>query len=91
MALERLGRGMQIALVGGVFAAGFVCGSLGRGRADAQLKEMGGAVMKQAGEQGGALGSASQLATAIGDMQQHVDGLQKNIETLKKVKTAIGG
>jgi hypothetical protein len=91
MTLERLGHGMQIALVGGVFAAGFVCGSLGRGRADAQLKEMGGAVMKQAGEQGGALGSVSQLATAIGDMQQHVDGLQKNIETLKQVKTAIGG
>jgi hypothetical protein len=91
MTLERLGRGMQIALVGGVFAAGFVCGSLGRGRADAQLKEIGGAVMKQAGEQGGAAGSVSQLATAIGDMQQHVDGLQKNIETLKTVKAAIGG
>jgi hypothetical protein len=84
-------RGMQVALIGGVFALGFVCGSLDRGRANAQMKEMGGSVMKQAGESGGVLGSATQLGSSIVDMQQHIDGLQKNMETLKKIKAALGG
>lgn len=47
-------------------------------------------MIKKAGESG-ALGSVGQLGTAILDMQQHVDGLQKNLDTLKKVKSAIGG
>jgi hypothetical protein len=47
--------------------------------------------LQKAGESSGALGSAVQLGTAIVDMQQHVDGLQKNIEVLKKVKSALGG
>ena len=47
--------------------------------------------MEKAGESGGALGSAVQLGSAIVDMQQHVDGLQKNIDVLKKVKTSLGG
>jgi hypothetical protein len=29
--------------------------------------------------------------TAIVEMQQHVDGLQKNIDVLKKVKSSLGG
>jgi hypothetical protein len=87
----RLGRGWQLALVSGVFAVGFVCGSLGRGRADAQLKDLGAAAMKQAGESGGTLGSVAQLGTAIGDMQGQVEGLQKNLEVLRKIKAALGG
>ena len=47
--------------------------------------------MEKAGESGGPLGSAVQLGQAIGDMQQHVDGRQKNIEVLKKVKSSLGG
>jgi hypothetical protein len=31
------------------------------------------------------------LGTAITEMQHHVDGLQKNINTLKGVQSAIGG
>ena len=84
-------RGVQIALLGGVFGGGFLCGTLTQRRADAQLKELGEAAMKKAGESGGALGGAVQLGKAIVDMQQHVDGLQKNIDVLKKVKSSLGG
>ena len=47
-------------------------------------------VMKKAGESG-KLGPVGDLGSSIVDMQQHVDGLQKNLETLKKVKSALGG
>jgi hypothetical protein len=64
---------------------------LSQQRADAQLKEMGGTLMKQAGESGGMLGSAAQLGTSVTEMQEHVNGLQRNIETLKKVQSALTG
>jgi hypothetical protein len=31
------------------------------------------------------------LGTSIVEMQDHVNGLQKNIDTLKKVQSALGG
>ena len=46
--------------------------------------------MKQAGESG-KLGSVGDLGSAIVDMEKHVDGLQKNLDTFKKVKSALGG
>jgi len=52
---------------------------------------VGGAAMKEAAGGGGALGQAAKLGTAITDMQSQVDGLQKNLETLKTIKSAIGG
>lgn len=85
------GRGVRIGIVAAVFGAGFLCGSITQRSADAQLKELGAAAMKQAGESGGALGAATQLGTAVIDMQQHVDGLQKNIDVLKKLKASLGG
>lgn len=84
-------RALQIGVLGTMFAAGFMCGSVLQRSADAQVKELGEAVMKQAGESGGTLGSVTQLGSAIVDMQKHVDGLQKNIETLNKIKSALGG
>lgn len=88
---EGLGRALRIGVVAAVFGAGFLCGSVTQRRADAQLKELGEAAMKQAGESGGALGAATQLGTAVVDLQQHVDGLQKNIDVLKKIKASLGG
>ena len=79
-------RKAPLALVAVVFALGFLCGSVTQRRAEAQL----GDVMKKAGESG-ALGSVGDLGSAIVDMQKHVDGLQKNLETFKKVKSALGG
>jgi hypothetical protein len=74
-----------------VFAAGYVCGTLHREPAGAQFKELGQGAMKEAAQGGGALGGVMELGTAIVDMQQHVDGLQKNIDVLKKVKAGLGG
>jgi hypothetical protein len=73
-------------LATGIFLLGFVCGSVMQPKAEAQL----GDVMKKAGGSG-ALGSVGELGTSIVEMQDHVTGLQKNIDTLKKVKSALGG
>jgi hypothetical protein len=78
-------RARRAGVLGMVFAAGLVLGSLGQRGAEAQL----GDVMKRAGESG-ALGAAGDLGSAIVDMQEHVNGLQKNIDTLKKVRSALG-
>ncbi len=91
MGQTRINRMLQIGLLLGVFGGGFLCGSLTQRRADAQLKELGEAAMEKAGQSGGMVGSAVQLGKAITDMQQHVDGLQKNIDVLKKVKSSLGG
>jgi len=40
---------------------------------------------------GGALGSAAEMGTSIMEMQEHVTGLQKNLDTFKKVQSALGG
>ncbi len=85
------GRAIRVALVGTIFAVGFLCGSVSQRRADAQLGELGKEAMEKAGQSGGALGSAAKLGGAIVEMQQHVDGLQKNIDVLKKVKSSLGG
>jgi hypothetical protein len=76
--------------IGAVFAAGYLCGALLQpAPAEAQIGDL----MKQAGDAtgGGALGTAMKLGTSITDMQKNVDGLQKNIEILQEVKTALGG
>jgi hypothetical protein len=86
MAHRSFGPAIRVALVAGVFAAGFFCGSLAHRDADAQVGDM----LKKAGESG-ALGSVGQLGAAIVDMQEHVSALQKNLDTLKKVKSALGG
>jgi hypothetical protein len=75
-------------MVAVVFTAGYLCGSLTEQRsANAQMGEL----MKRATEGGGILGSAAQLGTTISDMEKNVSGLQKNLDTLRKVKAALGG
>ena len=91
MAYGSRGRIIRVGVVGMVFAAGFLCGSVTQHRADAQLGDLGKAAMEKAGESGGVLGSATKLGEAIVDMQKNVDGLQKNIDVLKKVKSSLGG
>ena len=91
MTRQMIGRGVRVGVLAGMFAAGFIFGSVSQRSADAQLGELGKDALKQAGGSGGALGSAAQLGSAIVEMQQHVDGLQKNIDILKQVKTGLGG
>lgn len=82
---------IRVAAVAAIFGAGFLCGSISQQNANAQFEDIGAAVLKSAAGSGGTLGSIAQLATTISDMEKNVGGLQKNIDTLKKVKTALGG
>ena len=95
MPASKVKRGILVGLLATMFVAGFLCGSLNQRQANAQLDELkdlaGKAALQQAGAMGGAVGSLVELGTAIVDMQKHVDGLQNNIDTLKKVKSALGG
>jgi len=86
-----LGRSLLAGMLMGTFAAGFFCGSVSQHRADAQVKELGGTLMKGAAGSGGLLGAASELGSSIVEMQEHVSGLQKNIDSLKKVQSALTG
>jgi len=75
-------RWVFVSLLGGMFGLGFVSGSVRQQTAQAQVQVPG---------VGGALGSVTELGSSIVEMQQHVDGLQKNLATLKKVQAALGG
>lgn len=82
---------IRIGVVAVVFSAGYLCGSMTQHTANAQMGDFGNELLKKAAESGGSLGSIAQLGTAITDMEKNVSGLQKNIDTLKKVKAALGG
>src|SRR5215831_19646903 len=72
-------RWVFVSLLGGIFALGFVSGAVSQRPAQAQIPGL-----------GGALGSVQELGSSIVEIQQHVDGLQKNVATLKKVQGALG-
>lgn len=91
MSRNTIAYSIRIGIVTAVFSAGYFCGSLPPQNADAQMGEFGSELLKKTTESGGTLGSIAQLGTAIADMEKHVSGLQKNIDTLKKVKTVLGG
>jgi hypothetical protein len=63
---------------------------LSQRHADAQVGGLGG-VLEKAGSMGGPVGSAAQLGSSLVEMQDHVNGLQKNIDSLKKVQAALTG
>jgi hypothetical protein len=58
--------------------------------ANARLGKFGEQMLNEAKESGCALGSVAQLGSAITDMEKNVDGLQQNLDTLKKVQAALG-
>ncbi len=78
---------LGVAAILGVFGLGYFCGTIGQRQADAQL----GGVLEQAGKMGGPVGAAGQLGSSIVEMQDHVSGLQKNLDSLKKIQSALGG
>jgi hypothetical protein len=88
MARTIIRRAAMTGIILSVFALGFVCGSATQPRASAQGL---GGLLDQGGKMGGPLGAASQLGTSIVEMQDHVNGLQKNIDALQKVKAALTG
>jgi hypothetical protein len=86
-----VGKGVRIGAVVALFAFGWFCGAVSQRSAEAQLGDVGKAVMEKAGDQGGSLGAAAKLGTSISDIQTHLDALQKNVDTLNSIKSMIGG
>jgi hypothetical protein len=82
----------RLAMTGMLFAAftlGYVCGSVSQPpHASAQLP---GGLLEKATPGGGPLAAAGQLGSSITEMEQHVSGLQKNLDTLKKIQSALTG
>jgi len=81
----------RVCIVAGIFSAGYLCGNLNQHSANAQMEELGGELLKKAGQSGGTLGSVVQLGMTINEMDKHASALQKNLDTLRKVKAALGG
>jgi hypothetical protein len=84
-------RSVLVGLLVGMFALGFLCGPVSQRTADAQLQDIGKSALEKAKESGGALGPVTELGSSIVEMQQHVNGLQKNLDTLKKVQSSLPG
>ena len=91
MTRTTIGRATRMSGAIAIFAVGWLCGAVTQRTAEAQLGDLGKAAMEKAGDQGGALGAASKLGTSISDIQAHLDGLQKNVDALKQVKSLLGG
>jgi hypothetical protein len=87
MVKKAISRGLMTAIFAAVFGLGYFCGTVNQRQADAQI----GGLLEKAGKGGGTLGSVTQLGSSIIEMQDHVNGLQKNLETLRKVQSALGG
>ncbi|SPD73486.1 conserved hypothetical protein [uncultured Desulfobacterium sp.] len=86
-----VGKSVRIGAVVAIFASGWFCGAVSQRSAEAQLGDVGKAVMEKAGEQGGSLGAAAKLGTSISDIQTHLDALQKDVDTLNSIKAMLGG
>src|SRR5437660_10429363 len=87
MTQRKFSRGLMIALIVGVFGLGYVCGSMTERQAEAQM----GGLLGKAGKMGGPGGSLAEFASSIGEMQDHITGLQKNRDTCKKVQSSLTG
>ncbi len=84
---KKLSRGLMIAIMVGVFGLGYVCGSMTQRQAEAQM----GGILEKAGKMGGPVGSIAEFGSSITEMQDHISGLQKNLDTFKKVQSSLTG
>ena len=87
MSRSKFSRGLIIAVIVGIFGLGYVCGSTMQRQAEAQM----GGLLEKAGNMGGPVGSAAQFGSSITEMQDHISGLQKNLDTFKKVQSSLPG
>ncbi len=83
----KLSRGLMTAVILGVFGLGYVCGTMTQRPAEAQI----GGLLEQAGKVGGPMGSVAQFGSSLVEMQDHITGLQKNLDTFKKVQASLTG
>jgi hypothetical protein len=87
MTKRKLSRGLMTAILVGVFGAGYVCGAMTQRQAEAQM----GGLLDKASKAGGPVGSVAQFGSSISEMQDHISGLQKNLDTFKKVQSSLTG
>jgi hypothetical protein len=87
MTKGKFSRGLMIVIIAGVFGLGYLCGSMTQRRAEAQIGEL----LEKAGKAGGPVGSVAQFGSSIVEMQDHINGLQKNLDTFKKVQASLTG
>jgi hypothetical protein len=87
MTKKTFSRGLTTAVIVGVFGLGYVCGSMTQRQAEAQM----GGLMEKAGKMGGPVGSVAQFGSSIVEMQDHITGLQKNLDTFKKMQASLTG
>lgn len=87
MTKSKFSRGLAIAGIVGVFGLGYICGSMTQRSADAQM----GGMLEKAGKMGGPMGSVAEFGSSITEMQDHITGLQKNLDTFKKVQSSLTG
>ena len=87
MTKGKFSRALTIAVIVGVFGLGYVCGSMTQRQAAAQM----GGQLDKAGKLGGPVGSITEFGSSIVEMQDHITGLQKNLDTFKKVQSSLTG
>jgi hypothetical protein len=87
MTKEKLSRAITIAAFVGVFGLGYICGSMTQPQAQAQI----GGLLDKAGKAGGPVGSVAQFGSSLVEMQDHISGLQKNLDTFKQVQATLTG
>jgi len=87
MTKSKFSRGLMIAAIVGVFGLGYVCGSMTQQQANAQM----GGMMEKAGQMGGPVGSVAQFGSSHHGDAGHLSGLQKNLDTFKKVQSSLPG
>jgi hypothetical protein len=87
MIQKKLSRSLMIATMIGVFGLGYVCGSLSQRQAEAQI----GGILEKAEKAGGPVGSVAQFGSSLSEMQDHITGLQKNLDTFKKFQAMLPG
>ena len=85
--MAKLSRGLITAIIVGIFGLGYFCGSMTQRQAEAQM----GGLLDKAGQMGGPVGSVAQFGTSVVEMQDHISGLQKNLDTFKKVQASLTG
>jgi hypothetical protein len=50
-----------------------------------------GGMLERAQKMGGPVGSVAEFGSSIVEMQDHITGLQKNLDTFKKVQSSLTG
>ena len=87
MTRKKLSRALMTAAILGVFGLGYVCGSMTQRQAEAQM----GGLLDKASKMGGPVGSIAEFGSSISEMQNHISGMEKNLDTFKKVQASLTG